>query len=71
MAVAPHVAAGLRFTTGRSSFVELEYRRLWMNGDYHRLSGGAVDVGADVYTIALGSTRFGAALPHRRKKQPK
>ena len=49
-----HLAGGLNVLLSRKAYVGLEFRRLWLNQDFGRLSGGDANLGGYSVMLSLG-----------------
>jgi opacity protein-like surface antigen len=58
--IAPHAAVGIDFAVSKRTSVGLEYRRLWLHGDFGELSGGEVSIAESVYQVVIRSSMLGA-----------
>ena len=56
---APHVSLGADCAVSRHASIGVEYRRMWLKGDFEELSNGEVVVGESFYSLVIRITRLG------------
>jgi opacity protein-like surface antigen len=60
--LAPHLSLGVDLAVSKYASIGAEYRRMWLKGDFGRLSNGEVVVAESFYSFVFRTTRLGGGL---------